>query len=148
MSQNAQIIRGLDVLLSDYQVLYHKLRTYHWNVTGPMFFALHAKFEELYNDAALKVDELAERLIALGSRPTRTLAAQLGQARLVEDDESPDANQMVGNLAADLSNLTTFVRELASSASDAGDNASMNLLEGIADEQEKTTWMLRAYLAD
>ena len=140
--------KDLDLLLSDYQVLYHKLRTYHWNVTGPLFFALHAKFEELYNEAALRVDELAERLLALGERPTRTLRAQLDRARLTEDDTSKNAQDMVSSLVADYAALNVSLREVAASAAAADDAATANMLEEFADSQEKTAWMLRAFLAE
>ena len=142
------LTKDLDLLLSDYQVLYHKLRTYHWNVTGPMFFALHVKFEELYNEAALRVDDLAERILALGTHPTRTLRAQLDQARLAEDDGSTAANDMVANLVADYGTLNTSLREVSGKASSADDSATANMLEEFADTQEKTAWMLRAFLAD
>lgn len=141
------LTKDLDLLLSDYQVLYHKLRTYHWNVTGPMFFALHAKFEELYNEAALRVDELAERILALGEKPTATLRAQLDQARLTEDGGPTSANDMVANLVADYGSLNGWLREVSGKAGSAEDSATANMLEEFADAQEKTAWMLKAFLA-
>jgi len=138
--------RDLAVLLSDYQVLYMKLRGYHWTVTGPLFFGLHAKFEELYDDAAEKVDALAERLAARGARPPLTLKEQLGLARLKEDAGQPSANDMVRNVAADLETLNGSLRALEKAAESAGDAATQNLAQGYADGQEKTIWMLRAFL--
>ena len=138
--------QDLSVLLSDYQVLYMKLRGYHWTVTGPPFFRLHAKFEELYDDAALKVDALAERLAARGSRPPLTLKEQLGLARLKEEAGQPSANDMVRNVAADLEALNASLRKLGQAAAKAGDAATENLAQGYADGQEKTIWMLRAFL--
>ena len=136
----------LNQLLADYQVLYQKLRNYHWNVQGPMFFDLHAKFEELYLDAAVKVDDLAERVLAVGGHPTSTLAGALKGARLKEDEARPGAQEMVANLVEDLAALNGWLRESGKKAEEAGDAATFNLLEGMADEQEKTAWMLRAYL--
>src|SRR6185436_2799000 len=103
--KNPQLDKDIGTLLADYQVLYMKLRAYHWTVTGPLFFGLHAKFEELYDDAAEKVDALAERLAARGSRPPLTLKEQLGLARLKEEAGQPSANDMVRNIAADLGTL-------------------------------------------
>ena len=142
-----QLDKDLATLLSDYQVLYMKLRGYHWTVTGPLFFGLHAKFEELYDDAAEKVDALAERLAARGSRPPLTLKDQLGMARLKEDAGAPNANDMVRNIAADLETLNKSLRALEQEAQKSGDAATENLAQGYADGQEKTIWMLRAFLA-
>jgi starvation-inducible DNA-binding protein len=139
--------KDLATLLSDYQVLYMKLRGYHWTVTGPLFFGLHAKFEELYDGAALKVDALAERLAARGVRPPVTLKEQLGFARLKEDASQPSATDMVRSVATDLETLNGFLRKLEESAAKAGDAATQNLAQGYADEQEKTIWMLKAFLS-
>lgn len=137
----------LATLLSDYQVLYMKLRAYHWTVTGPLFFGLHAKFEELYDAAALKVDELAERLAARGARPPLTLKDQLALARLKEDGGRPAANDMVRNVVTDLETLNTSLRALEQTAAQSGDPATQTLAQGYADGQEKTIWMLKAFLA-
>ncbi|HEX6883114.1 MAG TPA: DNA starvation/stationary phase protection protein [Planctomycetota bacterium] len=144
--KSAALDQDLARLLGDYQVLYAKLRAYHWTVTGPLFFGLHAKFEELYDDAALKVDALAERLAARGVRPPLTLKDQLGLARLAEDGGHPSANDMVRNVATDLATLNGSLRALEKAAADAGDAATQNLAQGFADGQEKTIWMLKAFL--
>ena len=137
----------LSVLFSDYLVLYQKLRAYHWTVTGPLFFGLHQKFEELYLDAAEKVDALAERLAARGVKPPLTLKDALALARLKEDGGRPNAIEMVRNVSADLEALSTALRQTARTAGEANDTASVNLLDGYADGQEKTQWMLRAFAA-
>ncbi len=137
----------LNQILADYQVLYQKLRTYHWNVTGRHFFGLHAKFEELYNDVNEKVDEVAERIRALGGKPLGTLSAQASAARLKEDDGSPDGIRMVQNVVADLEAINGFLRDAVAKAEEANDRATANLLDGFADGQEKTLWMLKAFLA-
>ena len=142
-----QLDGELALLLADYQILYTKLRGYHWTVSGPLFFGLHAKFEELYEGAAEKVDELAERLAARGARLPVTLKEQLALARLKEDANHPAAIDMVRHVAADLETLHTSLRSLAESAAKSGDVATQNLAQGYSDEQEKTLWMLRAFLA-
>lgn len=141
-----QLVAPLNLLLADYQVFYQKLRNYHWNVQGPLFFELHRKFEELYTDAALKVDELAERVLTIGGRPLSTLEEQLAAARLKEDKGQPDANQMVSALLGDMESLNASLREVARKAEKANDVGTFSLLDGMADAQEKTAWMLRAYL--
>jgi starvation-inducible DNA-binding protein len=144
-AESRSLDASLSALLADYQVLYQKLRSYHWTVTGPLFFGLHAKFEELYLDAAEKVDALAERLAARGVRPPLTLAEQLSLARLREDGGAPGATEMVQSIATDLETLLEALRSAAGEADEAGDTATVNLLDGYADGQEKTLWMLRAF---
>lgn len=139
------IDQKLNRLQSDYQVLYQKLRNYHWNVVGRQFFGLHAQFEAMYNEVATHIDEIAERTLALGGKPVTTLAAQLKLASLKEDESSPAAEIMVANLRADLETLNAQLREVSKAAGDAADIATLNLVDGIADGQEKTVWMLRAF---
>lgn len=140
------LVTTLNQLQADYQVAYQKLRAFHWNVRGPMFFALHAKFEELYTAFALKVDELAERALTLGGKPLPTMAAALEKSRLKEAAQMPDAVGMVKALVDDLVQLNTWTRQGAEQAEKAEDVGTTNLLEGFADAQEKDVWMLRAFL--
>ena len=141
------MVTELNRILADYTVLYQKLRGYHWRVSGPAFFQLHEKFGELYEDAAAKADELAERILALGGEPLYTLRDALAQARLTEDGATAEAAGMVQALVDDYRTLGSHLRAAASSAAAIGDTATMNLLEGFADGQEKTAWMLSAWLA-
>lgn len=137
----------LNTLLADYQVHYQRMRAYHWNVKGPRFFELHAKFEELYTAAALKVDALAERVLALDGSPLSTLKAQLKAASLKEDEkEHVSAEALVKNTIKDFNALNATLRKLGREAAKGGDDATFNLLEPMADEQEKTVWMLKAFL--
>ena len=118
-------------------------------MTGPQFFELHMKFEELYNAAALHVDEVAERVLALQGRPLSTLSSQLAAARLEEDAEDlrPTAPEMVERIMDDMKALGGQMRCTVAAAGDANDAATANLLEPMADEYEKTAWMLRASMA-
>ena len=136
------IAKELNRLLADYQVHYQRMRNFHWNVKGPMFFDLHIKFEELYTGAALKVDELAERVLALGKKPLSTFKDQLAHATLTEDGDEGDAKAMVERTLDDLEKLNASIRKIAKDA----DTATTNMIEPFADEQEKTAWMLGAYL--
>lgn len=137
----------LNLLLADYQVLYQKLRTFHWNVKGPLFFGLHEKFEELYLQTAETVDEIAERVLALGDKPLGTLKDQLASARLSEATGDESAEQMVAAIRDDLATLDAPQRSLVEKASDAKDQSTANLIDGLCDAQEKTRWMLGAFLA-
>jgi starvation-inducible DNA-binding protein len=146
MTRKNSLDTGLATLLADYQVHYQKLRGYHWNVTGPMFFGLHAQFEALYTDAAEKVDLLAERIAARGGRPPATLAQHLELARIREDATAPAAHDMVRNVVGDLEHLIGASQELSAVATECGDATTANLLDGFADGHEKTAWMFRAFL--
>lgn len=136
----------LNALLADHQVLYQKLRNYHWTVRGPHFFALHSRFEALYDTIAERTDAIAERLMALGGRPLATLAQALEISRIEEDSEARAAEFMVQKIASDLDSVRTEVRRVAADAAERGDAATANLLDGFADADEKTLWMLRAFL--
>lgn len=137
----------LNGILADHLVLEQKLRHYHWNVTGPQFFALHAKFEEMYNQVAGSVDEVAERILTVGGEPVRTLAGALQLATIVEDGEKPGALEMVENLRGDLAGLRDRAAAAIGAAEAAGDRGTVNLLDGLCDELEKTVWMLHATVA-
>ncbi|MCC6672427.1 MAG: DNA starvation/stationary phase protection protein [Planctomycetes bacterium] len=141
-----EVLGALNQLLADHQVLYQKLRGFHWNVQGQLFFTLHGKFEELYDEMAERVDALAERIVTLGGKPLATLKAQLEKARLSEDAGTYAAPDMVRHVVADLEKVDQWLRSVAAMASEAQDPATANLLEGFADGQEKTVWMLKAFL--
>jgi starvation-inducible DNA-binding protein len=139
------LVATLNQLQADYQVYYQKLRAFHWNVRGPMFFSLHVKFEELYTAFAVKVDDLAERALTLGGKPLPTLGTVLEKARLKEVTTMPDAVGMVKALTDDLVQLNAWTRQVAAEADTAEDVGTVNLLEGFADAQEKDVWMLRSF---
>jgi starvation-inducible DNA-binding protein len=145
--KNSPLLAELNLLLADYQVFYQKLRTYHWTVTGPHFLALHAQFEAMYTDVALKADAVAERVLMLGGRPVTTLAEALRLARLKEDGEPRAAEAMIRHVLGDLESLAKVQRALSGKAGELGDQSTVNLLDGFVDEQEKTAWMLRATIA-
>lgn len=144
-SKSSSLSEKLKMLQADATVLSFKLRSYHWTVTGRQFYNLHKLFEDLYEEMAEVVDTLAERLMAIGVLPVLTLAEQLKHSRLKED-ASPKDGTMVSNIVADLDKMTGSLRDLAREAEHAQDVATMNLADGIADKNEKTLWMLRAYL--
>jgi len=138
----------LATLMADGAVFYQKLRHYHWHVKGEGFFVLHAKFEELYTRWAVIVDDLAERIVNRGGKAPHTLKQFLGLTTLEEDDSVPVASEMVGRLAADLEHLVTSLNRAAKAAGEENDDITANLLEEIRDEQDKSLWMLRAFLKE
>lgn len=154
MAQNAnqntnELVDGLNHVLANHMVFYQKLRNYHWNVTGPAFFQLHQKFEEMYLRTAEEVDALAERILGLNGRPISTLGGFLERADLHEDpvqEGVPKADTMVGNLRRDIATILERSKELRHKADAAGDDTTVNVLDAMDDMLEQDGWMLRAWL--
>ncbi|EAQ82185.1 Dps family protein [Blastopirellula marina] len=138
--------KEIGTLLADYAVFYQKLRGYHWNVVGKDFFPLHAKFEELYNDAAEGIDALAERIRALGANPPATFSEFLKLTTMTEDSSQPSAEAMVANLHADMGKLNDHVKKVHAHAEEIGDTGSVIILEDFIVSLEKERWMLNSYL--
>ena len=144
-AQTGALTDQFNGLLADATVFYQKLRNYHWFVTGPQFFELHVKFEEMYDDWAQKIDEIAERILAMNGRPLPTLAEVLKHAELSEETGQPNATQMVQNLHDDMQTLADRFTQVRDAADSAGDTTTVNQLDGYIDEMRKTLWMLRAW---
>ncbi|WP_426450352.1 Dps family protein [Paenibacillus sp. S-38] len=132
--------------IADWNVLHMKLRHYHWNVTGEQFFTLHTKFEELYNEAAVHVDELAERLLALGSRPVSTMTGYLELASVREAAGNESAAEMVQAVAEDYTRMIAELKQGMETAVSAGDETTGDLLLGIRTSLDKQVWMMNAFL--
>ncbi|CAJ1003726.1 Dps family protein [Brevibacillus aydinogluensis] len=136
----------LNKQVANWSVLYIKLHHYHWYVTGPHFYTLHQKFEELYNEAAGYVDELAERLLAIGGQPVSTMKACLEQSTLREVAGGETAEQMVQAVVADFRQLIRELEEGMSIAEQANDQATSDMFLEISTSLQKHVWMLQAYL--
>lgn len=146
-SENAQkTVVLLNGLLANYQVYYQNLRGFHWNVKGNRFFILHAKFEELYNDAIQKADEIAERVLTLGGVPLHTYAAYGKAASLKAVENVSDGDLCLKSVLESISVLISQEREILVIAESAGDHGTQDLLTSYIAEQEKLVWMLCAYL--
>jgi starvation-inducible DNA-binding protein len=143
---SAGVAGSLNGLLADGTVFYQKLRHYHWNVTGPGFFELHEKFEEVYNRWNVFIDEVAERVIALDDIPLHTLAQVLDRASLAEDGELPSGPEMVKRSIADLEALRGSVDSIIAEAEGADDRTTANILDDIRDGIEADRWMLQQWL--
>lgn len=142
-----KIAEGLSRLLADTYTLYLKSHNYHWNVTGPSFYVLHQKFEELYTALAQDVDKVAERIRALGYLVPASFSDYLRLTSIKEDDAALDANQMVESLVNGHEALIRTGRGVVKATEAAGDLATANLLTDQIEAREKTAWMLRSYLA-
>jgi len=141
------IVAGLSKVLADSYTLYLKTHNYHWNVVGPMFLSLHAMFEVEYTELALAVDEIAERIRALGA-PAPASYHQFAALTVVpEDTDLPDAQEMVRRLVSAHEATARTVRTLMPLAEGAPDQVTVDLLVRRLDVHEKTAWMLRSILA-
>lgn len=142
------LVDHLNILLANYQVHYQKLRGCHWNVKGNDFFTLHVKFEELYNNAQLTIDELAERILTLGKSPYSTYAHYIETAEIKEiETEKLPAQKMVEAVLEDFMKLIEIEREVIENAAEnANDEGTADMVIGFMKFKEKTSWMLRAWL--
>ena len=138
------VVNELSVLLADFQVFYSNLRNFHWNAKGHGFFVLHSKYEELYNDAAEKVDEVAERILQLGSTPESRFSVYLQTSEIKEADVVSCSKEAVDLLLDYYKTLIARERRIIEVASEAHDDTTVSLVSDFLKEQEKTVWMLVA----
>ena len=144
-SKVSKVISGLQQLLAHYQVFYTNLRGFHWNIKGHSFFVLHSKFEEFYDDAAEKADEIAERILMLGGEPANTFSQYLKTARIKEVSGVSCGEEALKNILDSYSLLIEEERAILSSASEAKDESTVSLMSDYLKGQEKTVWMLVAF---
>ena len=145
--QREDIAKGLSHMLADTYTLYLKTHNYHWNVTGPMFQTLHLMFEQHYNELALAVDEIAERMRALGVYAPGTYKAYAALSNIEEDDDVPAAEDMIKNLVQAHETVVRTARSVFPAAEAANDEPTADLLTQRMQVSEKTAWMLRSLLA-
>jgi len=138
-------VSELNILLADFHLYYQKLRNFHWNIVGKSFFDLHLKFEEMYDDTKLKVDEIAERILTLRYQPTSNLSEYLKMANIKESKASLSDVQMIDTLIEDHGLLLKQMRKVISAADNAKDEGTIDLIGAYIRELEKTTWMLDAW---
>lgn len=132
--------------VANWNVLYVKLHNYHWYVKGPQFFTLHTKFEELYNEAALHIDELAERLLALGGKPLATMKDYLAVASVHEAKGNETAEEMVEEIVRDFKTMIQELKDGMNYAGEIDDETTGDMLLGIHQSLEKHVWMLKSFL--
>ncbi len=141
-----EVVKGLQQLLADYQVFYTNLRGFHWNVKGKRFFQLHEQFENYYNNVAEKVDEIAERILMLGSVPAHNFTDYLKVAQVKETDYESEGKKAVYNVLQTLKHLIGEERKVLSVSAEVGDEVTVAIMSDYLREQEKQVWMLTSYL--
>jgi starvation-inducible DNA-binding protein len=145
--QRKAIASGLSVLLADSYTLYLKTHNYHWNVTGPMFQTLHTLFETQYTELALAVDDIAERIRALGEFAPGSYQEYAKLTSIKEADGTPSAEEMIIDLVKGQEAIARTARSIVQVASDAADEVTLDLLTQRMTVHEKTAWMLRSLVA-
>jgi starvation-inducible DNA-binding protein len=141
-----EIAEGLSRLLADSYTLYLKTHKYHWNVTGPMFQTLHLMFETQYNELALAVDLIAERIRSLGAKAPGSYREFAALSTIAEDDDEPDAHEMIRRLVKGQEAVARTARSVFPVADRAHDESTADLLTQRLQVHEKTAWMLRSLL--
>lgn len=143
-----EIAKGLSKVLADTYLLYVKTHNYHWNVTGPMFRALHMQFEEQYTELAAAVDEIAERIRALGEFAPGSLTEFSKLSKIEEETGHPDYKTMIANLVKGHETVVKTAREVAKIAQENDDDPTDDLMTVRMQTHEKNAWMLRAMLEE
>ena len=136
----------LNNLLANYSIFYQNTRGYHWNIKGEKFFELHLKFEELYNDLLLKIDEVAERILTLGYTPMHNYADYRITSKIKESLQISDGIKAVEYILVSFQTIITFQRELLTITAEAGDEGTNALMSDYIRLQEKLVWMYSSFL--
>ena len=140
------VVDMLNEYLANYHVHYQKLRGCHWNVKGSNFFTLHVKFEELYTNAQLTIDEIAERVLTLGKPPHSRFADYIKESTIKEVDTIGMKDMdMVDAILEDMSLLIQLERDVMEASEQAGDDGTNDMVNKFMQFKEKTTWMLRSF---
>ncbi len=141
-----KIAEGLSKVLADSYMVYLKTHNYHWNVTGEHFHSLHEQFEVQYTELAAAIDEIAERIRALGHRAPGSFLEYNELTTIEEDTDQPNSMEMVRRLAVDNETILRTAREALPACEAAGDEASIDLITERLHTHSKTAWMLRSNL--
>lgn len=145
---DANLYEKMNVYLANQEVSYVKLHNLHWYVKGRSFFTLHTKLESLYNQTAVIIDEVAERLLALGQSPVASLKKALTMTTIKEREDMPVSSEdTMRSLLSDVEYWIRDTKEIAQLADEAGDGATADQFNGYLSEYQKLLWMLQSYLA-
>ena len=138
----------LNELLANFQIFYQNLRGLHWNIRGKQFFELHVKFEEFYTDAQEKVDMIAERILTLQGTPLHTFADYINESSIPVGKNISKDIESVKLIVDSLEILLKIERKILDKSDQAADEGTNSLMSDFISEQEKTVWMLKAWLGN
>ena len=146
INKSEKLAEKLNELLADYSIFYQNIRGYHWNIKGDKFFELHDKFQELYEDLFIKIDEVAERIRTLGHTPNHKFSVYQKVAKIKESSEVSDGTKDVQDTLESFKIIIILQREILDLSADAEDEGTNALMSDYIREQEKLVWMYSAYL--
>lgn len=141
------VAEELQTLLADFQVSYTNMRGFHWNVKGRGFYQLHELFEKMYDDAAEKIDQIAERILMLGEVPAHNFSHYLKASQIKESGVVSDPDEIVKLILESLKILISQERKVLDLAAEGSDEVTVAMISDFLTEQEKSVWMLTSYLA-
>lgn len=140
------VVDMLNDYLANYHIHYQKLRGCHWNIKGQNFFTLHIKFEELYTNAQITIDEIAERILTLGKAPHSRFQDYIKESSIKEINTIGMSDMaMVDAILDDMAKLIEMERDLLEATDKASDDGSNDMVNRFMQFKEKTTWMLRSF---
>ena len=145
-AKSKTLVDRLNNLLANYMMFYQNTRSLHWNIKGEKFFELHLKFEELYTNLLLKVDEVAERILTLGATPLHTFDDYQNTAKIKSVKDVSNGKKGVQTILDAFEILIVEQRELLNLSADAGDEGTNALMSDYIREQEKLVWMYSSFL--
>ncbi|MBT9484346.1 Dps family protein [Sediminibacterium sp.] len=140
------LAKKLNELLANYSIFYQNTRGFHWNIKGGNFFELHLKFEELYNDLLLKIDEVAERILTLGHTPEHSYSQYAKKSTIKESKKISDGLIAVEQILEGFKTIIILQREILELASEANDEGTSALMSDYIRFQEKQVWMYSSFL--
>lgn len=144
---SVQLIEKLNDLLANYQIFYQNTRGFHWNIKGDKFFELHVKFEELYTDLQLKIDEIAERILTLGGTPIHTFQGYLNISKVKAVENESNGKACVESILDAFSTILVKEREILKLSDELDDEGTNSLMSDYIREKEKLVWMYSSFLA-
>jgi starvation-inducible DNA-binding protein len=144
--KSAELAEKLNELMANYQVFYMNTRGFHWNIKGEKFFELHVKFEELYNDLILKIDEIAERVLTLSHVPLHSFEDYLKISSVKPVSNCSDGKKCVEHIVSAFQSIIALQRTILDLSDNAGDEGTNALMSDYIREQEKLVWMYASFL--
>lgn len=144
--KTAELAVKLNELLANYSIFYQNTRGFHWNIKGHKFFELHVKFEELYNDLILKVDEVAERILTLGYTPEHNYSQYAKISTIQESSKVSDGVKAVELILESFKTVILIQRDILKLSGEADDEGTNALMSDYIRMQEKLVWMYSSYL--
>ncbi|PKP51918.1 MAG: DNA starvation/stationary phase protection protein [Bacteroidetes bacterium HGW-Bacteroidetes-1] len=144
--KSVKLATKLNKLLANFSIFYMNVRGFHWNIKGEKFFELHLKFEEIYDNTILKIDEIAERILTLGHTPAHAYSTYNETSQIKELKNVSEGREAVEHLVDGFQKLIILEREILELSADANDEGTNALMSDYIREQEKTVWMLSAWL--